>query len=344
MSNVFMMISGGIDSMVLAQYYVNNGIEFKAIYIDDSEYSKGVYSKNVVELFCQKNNIKLYQKKYVKNKNGNNNLEANMRDFRYNFAFEVMAGFENPILITAHHLNDRVETMLMNFVRGSGVLGLSNMNEIESKNKGFNYQHHRPFINKSKNEIKLMANEFGFIESVNYAEDLSNDDTDITRNWFRHNVVNKIMNEFSHKGISRSFELLSQESVDLNNLKINLEDGYICSDFIDMNCINKSQAYYLAKKFFEKSGITFTKKGAELFAGLIFNGKEFSLRSKNGDIQFGFTIISNEESNDDFESNKLIKVFAINKNEKQKCKQEFDQYTEYLYVSPKLRFYNINIY
>ncbi|MBX0311384.1 MAG: hypothetical protein JHC31_06355, partial [Sulfurihydrogenibium sp.] len=105
MSNVFMMISGGIDSMVLAQYYVNNGIEFKAIFIDDSEYSKGVCSKNVVELFCQKNNIKLYQKKYVKNKNGNNNLEANMRDFRYNFAFEVMAGFENPILITAHHLN-----------------------------------------------------------------------------------------------------------------------------------------------------------------------------------------------------------------------------------------------
>jgi tRNA(Ile)-lysidine synthase len=81
-------------------------------------------------------------------------------------------------LLTAHHMDDNIETVLMNFFKGTGISGIRGM----LSKKGHVV---RPLLFARRNELELFAKE----KALPWVEDSSNKDTKYTRNFFRHEVV-----------------------------------------------------------------------------------------------------------------------------------------------------------
>ena len=114
-------------------------------------------------------------------------VEEAGRKARYEFFRELMKDIKANKLALAHHKDDRVETILHNFIRGTGTQGM----------KGINYVRDayviRPLLDVSKVEILGYCNE----ENISYREDLSNNDQSYTRNRLRHGLIPFIQDNFN---------------------------------------------------------------------------------------------------------------------------------------------------
>lgn len=102
--------------------------------------------------------------------------EDKAREERYRFLFNIVS--ENSgILLTAHHLDDLVESVVINFLRGTGVRGLAVMNNSSIE---------RPFLSWSKKDILKYA----FENEIIFREDPTNSSDDYLRNRIRFSVRN----------------------------------------------------------------------------------------------------------------------------------------------------------
>lgn len=111
---------------------------------------------------------------------GESNLEEKARNARYGAFKELMN--ENTMLLTAHHMNDQVETFMLNLMRGAGLDGLSAMPSVKDFGEG---EHGRPFLSISKEELKSYA----LKNNLSWVEDESNDDSTYDRNFIRNEVM-----------------------------------------------------------------------------------------------------------------------------------------------------------
>lgn len=203
-------VSGGPDSMTLLSILLKLKEEFNLkIYvahvnhmlrenaIKDEEYVKEFCEKNNIEMFIKKANISEIAKK---EKIG---LEEAGRNARYNFFEEILKNTESNKIAIAHNLNDKVETIIMNTLRGSGVSGLKG---IEAKRK----KYIRPLIEIERYEIEKYCIE----NKINPRHDESNDDNTYTRNKIRNIVIPYIKNEFNPniiKTLNRLSEIIKEE-------------------------------------------------------------------------------------------------------------------------------------
>lgn len=203
-------VSGGPDSMTLLSILLKLKEEFNLkIYvahvnhmlrenaIKDEEYVKEFCEKNNIEMFIKKANISEIAKK---EKIG---LEEAGRNARYNFFEEVLKNTESNKIAIAHNLNDKVETIIMNTLRGSGISGLKG---IEAKRK----KYIRPLIEIERYEIEKYCIE----NKINPRHDESNDDNTYTRNKIRNIVIPYIKNEFNPniiKTLNRLSEIIKEE-------------------------------------------------------------------------------------------------------------------------------------
>lgn len=203
-------VSGGPDSMTLLSILLKLKEEFNLkIYvahvnhmlrenaIKDEEYVKEFCEKNNIEMFIKKANISEIAKK---EKIG---LEEAGRNARYNFFEEILKNTESNKIAIAHNLNDKVETIIMNTLRGSGVSGLKG---IEAKRK----KYIRPLIEIERHEIEKYCIE----NEINPRHDESNDDNTYTRNKIRNIIIPYIRNEFNPniiKTLNRLSEIIKEE-------------------------------------------------------------------------------------------------------------------------------------
>lgn len=88
----------------------------------------------------------------------------------------------NEILLTAHHLEDQAETVLLQLLRGAGVKGLSGMPYLKPFAKG---GHARPLLGVSRKVIDAYAEQ----QELCWIEDSANKDLRFTRNFLRHRVM-----------------------------------------------------------------------------------------------------------------------------------------------------------
>lgn len=110
-------------------------------------------------------------------------LENVARKARYNAFLTHLQPHE--ILMTAHHLNDQAETVLLQLLRGAGVKGLAAMPLVKRMGKGW---HARPFLTISQEEIAEYAKE----HQLEWVEDPSNTDLRFRRNFLRHQVMDNL--------------------------------------------------------------------------------------------------------------------------------------------------------
>ncbi|ATP38627.1 tRNA lysidine(34) synthetase TilS [Solibacillus sp. R5-41] len=182
--------SGGVDSMALLSFLYKFQHYFKiklfVAHVDHmlrGEASEG--DRNFVEQICAKWEIPVFScaipiAEYLEKEGGNS--QAICRRERYRFFEKIMTEQKIDKLVTAHHADDQLESMLMAITKASSLNGLKG---IVPKRPFLNYFVIRPFLAVTKSEI----GEYLHTEGQTYREDASNEKDTYTRNRFRHHVV-----------------------------------------------------------------------------------------------------------------------------------------------------------
>lgn len=117
-------------------------------------------------------------------------LEEVARNKRYEFFNAILNIYKTDKIITWHHLDDKIETFFFNLARGSKLTGLINMTECSipsPEGEGLDSGILRPLLNITKKEVLNYLEE----NNLEYKQDLTNFDTEITRNYLRHEIIPK---------------------------------------------------------------------------------------------------------------------------------------------------------
>lgn len=171
-------ISGGVDSVVLLDKlasvrpewicyiiaHVNHGIR------PDSDDDETFVSKLAEKWGLEFESIRLEL--------GKNASEAVAREKRYDFLFMLLKKYKAEKIITAHHEDDVLETMILNMLRGTsprGLVGFQRKNIL------------RPFLHTPKHELVNYAT----TRSLTWREDSTNSDEKYLRNYVRKNILPK---------------------------------------------------------------------------------------------------------------------------------------------------------
>ncbi|MEP7164783.1 MAG: tRNA lysidine(34) synthetase TilS [Ferruginibacter sp.] len=178
-------VSGGVDSVVLCELCEQSGFDFEIAHCnfqlrgkesDEDEY--------FVKKLAQKYNTTFFVKKFETEKFASENksgIQVAARDLRYEWFDELIDQSVNkPInyLLTAHHADDNIETILMNFFKGSGINGLKGI--LPTRGRII-----RPLLFAKKEDLLAFATE----NKLDYREDSSNCSDKYTRNYFRNQLI-----------------------------------------------------------------------------------------------------------------------------------------------------------
>lgn len=177
-------VSGGPDSMALLyimnQFKEKIGFKIICAHVNHNKRPESEKEQKCLEKYCKENNI-IFE--YIKINNwGDDNFHNEARTVRYNFFDEIINIYSARYLMTAHHGDDLIETILMRIVRGSTLKGYSGFSRIVDKG---NYTLVRPLITVTKTEIE----DFDIKNNIWYAIDSSNNEDHYTRNRYRHKVL-----------------------------------------------------------------------------------------------------------------------------------------------------------
>ena len=143
-------ISGGPDSMALLHILLNlkKEVDYKLIcaHINHNTGRIGqLEEQHYVEQYCKDNNV--ICEVLTIDKYSENNFENEARKKRYEFLENIINKYKAKYLLTAHHGDDLIETILMRLTRGSTLKGYSGFSRETKKS---NYQIIRPFIELTK--------------------------------------------------------------------------------------------------------------------------------------------------------------------------------------------------
>lgn len=159
-------VSGGKDSMVVLDFLLKGGRDITVLhYNHGSEHAE--QAESFVREHCVKNNLKLFVGKNVERPAKNMSKEDFWRKKRYEF----FANVKNIPIVTAHHLNDAVETWLFTSLNG-------NPYTIPVKRDNFI----RPFLITEQKVLDSWAEK----KNVPWIDDPSNEDVSFRRNYIRH--------------------------------------------------------------------------------------------------------------------------------------------------------------
>jgi len=164
---------------------------------------------------------------------GKENFHLYARNIRYKFYEELINKYQANYLMTAHHGDDLVETVLMRLTRGSTMMGYSGIRQVTCMD---NYKIVRPLLYMTKDEIK----EFDDQNNIPYRIDKSNTSSKYTRNRYRMNILPFLKEE--NKNVHLKFLKFSRVLEDASNYLenvIELEYKKVYHDKkIDINMFN----------------------------------------------------------------------------------------------------------
>ncbi|MNK31575.1 tRNA(Ile)-lysidine synthase [compost metagenome] len=279
-------VSGGVDSMVLADLFQVSGLKFQIAHInyhlrnEDSNLDQKLVSE-----FCERYKIPFHLYEVLaKDKKPENSIQNWARELRYQFFRKIQKEQNLEYLVTAHHLNDQLETFIINLSKASGIKGLSGIPANEN-------QIIRPLLNFSKDEIYEFAEE----NKIEFREDKSNQKTDYLRNKVRHDVVPELekINDKFLKNFSKSIEILNQTKdvlIDLvdekiSGFKTNVETG---QTIIDKDKFSK-ESDLIRFEILKRFGFNDEKEMQKIFTaqtGSLFLNLEYQLIINRNELIF----------------------------------------------------------
>ena len=204
---IILALSGGIDSMVLADLLLKTKVEFVAAHCNF--HLRGDESNGddwFVRKFAEKRGIQCFVKHFETEKYAANHgisIEMAARDLRYAWfeQFRQQLGYDK--IAVAHHADDQAETFFINLLRGAGLNGLKGM-------KPQNGVIIRPLLWASREQIRKYAVE----NHIVWREDHTNAESVYLRNKIRNQLL-PFFDELQPKarqGLYKSLEHLSAEN------------------------------------------------------------------------------------------------------------------------------------
>ncbi len=167
-------ISGGVDSVVLLDLLGKQ----KDITIVVAHFDHGMRKESQKDARFVEELAKKYRCPFeLGSANLGNVGEAVAREARYDFLHDVKSQYKADAIITAHHSDDIIETIIINIVRGTGWKGLSSLRDNDDLK--------RPLLDSSKDKIEDYAKK----HNLTWVEDETNRDEKYLRNHIRHNVL-----------------------------------------------------------------------------------------------------------------------------------------------------------
>jgi tRNA(Ile)-lysidine synthase len=187
---IIIALSGGLDSMVLldvlAQLQANASWSLHAVYVHH-----GLQAANDDWLYFCQQQCELRQIPFTCHHlqlQLSQNIEAQAREARY-AVLEAYTLQQPSVVLTAHHADDQLETLLLSLKRGSGLTGLCGI--AAQKNFGAGYLV-RPLLLFSRAQLEAYAAHV----QLAYVTDPSNLDLHFDRNFMRHQVVAPLKQRF----------------------------------------------------------------------------------------------------------------------------------------------------
>jgi tRNA(Ile)-lysidine synthase len=191
--------------------------------------------------------IKFDTKGYKQNKDVSTQMAA--RELRYNWFEQIRKENHYHSIAVAHHLDDQLETVLLNITKGTGIRGLTGM---QPKN-GYII---RPLLEISKQKILDYAKE----NNVAFREDSSNASDDYQRNLIRHQVVPQLqkINPSLHNSMidfidrMNDYETLTNQQIEVIKKKCYSEKNGIAEikmGFIKAHKAGQTILFHLLKDF-----------------------------------------------------------------------------------------------
>ena len=178
---LLLAVSGGIDSVVLCELCHRAGYLFHLAHVNFQLRGKeSDEDELLVRRLAEQYNAPLYVKKIDTNtyaETNNLSIQVAARELRYAW-FNELLNEELRYVVTAHHADDNIETVLMNFFRGTGITGLRGMLPVTGNIV-------RPLLPFHKEELFRFAME----NQLMWREDSSNASEKYSRNNFRHTII-----------------------------------------------------------------------------------------------------------------------------------------------------------
>ena len=176
--------SYGPDSMALFKSLLELRKKYDIVlvcaHVNHDKRRESAKEKEDLEAFCKENNV-IFE--YMKiDRYGDDNFHNEARNIRYQFFDEVVKKYNAKYLLTAHHGDDLMETILMRIARGSTLRGYSGFRKLVKMD---GYYIYRPFIGLTKDELLDYCHK----NRVPYAIDKSNFSDVYTRNRYRKEVL-----------------------------------------------------------------------------------------------------------------------------------------------------------
>lgn len=186
MAKYIVALSGGADSVCLLLWLHNQGEVAAAAHCNF--HLRGEESnrdEHFVRLLCERLNIKLFVTHFNTTQEAEStgeSIEMAARRLRYTWFKTLLAQTGCQAIAVGHHQEDNAETILLNLVRGTGLQGLTGMQQLSHK-QGFAI--YRPLLSWTKADILQYLD----AHQQNYVTDSTNADVQYRRNSIRHEVL-----------------------------------------------------------------------------------------------------------------------------------------------------------
>ena len=252
---ILVAVSGGIDSMVMAELFMRAGINIGIAHCNfDLRDRESDEDENFVNDFCNRNNIPFFTKKFDTigySEEKGISIQMAARDLRYEWFEKIRHSESFDFIALGHNSDDNIETFLINLSRGTGLKGLSGINQVKGKVI-------RPILFAPRDEIASFARE----NSISYREDSSNQKVKYVRNKIRQTIIpvlkeiNPSLNDSFNETVKRlreSYSIMNKWVKKINSEVTDLKDGDHIIDIEKLNYFKPSNT--LLFELFKEYGI-----------------------------------------------------------------------------------------
>lgn len=264
--SVGVLVSGGVDSIallhVLNKYKNELELNLTILHRKFDDFPSHKHVEELINKLSKQYNIPVITEE------SNISVASNVKETARKEMKELALKDNFDIVLSGHHADDQIETILFRLMRGSGLEGLKGMDSISEFYIGTEKRiFGKPFLDVKKTEIRNYVKE----NKLQYVDDETNLNSDSDRNYIRNKVIPVLEKRFNLDNLISTANLVRQQVERFKEeTTVDIYSGkWFLNQFINLSIANR---VFVVKEFCRKKyGFNFNKRHykalTEVFAG-----------------------------------------------------------------------------